>query len=151
LTFLAPLVAAAIAALSTVSPAYAKTPAEVFQEFELFGTWSPNCEAPPSATNPRVTWRPDGQQVLHTVTFDGRRAAIRDMVGDATVIDGQTLQITIMRSGKAALTVTMRVGEDFEQAVRSVGMDGHVFYDGGVDVATGHAALIDERCQASVS
>jgi hypothetical protein len=145
------MAAAAIGWLSIAQTASAKTPAEVFEAFGLFGTWSPICAWPASPTNPRVTWQPWGEQVLHTVTFGGGSVAIRDFVGAAVAVDDHTLRITIIRSGTASLTVTLRVGDDYEQAVRSVGTDGHVFYDNGADVATGRAALIDVRCQASVS
>jgi len=126
-------------------------PTDVFASLGLLGTWSPNCSGEPSTENPRVTWKAVGDMVVHTVSFDGRMVALRDTVGSAEILDDQDVRFTAVRNGNVALTITIRLLDNRVWTLRAVGADGHVFYDQGVEVATGKPALVDERCGALIS
>ena len=122
-----------------------------FERFGLLGTWSPRCSLPPSHLNPRVTWRVAGGVVVHAVTFDGRTVAVQDRVASADILAGHDMRIVEVREGGATLTVVVRLIGHHAWSMRSVGPDGHVFVEEGVEAATGKPTLVDERCEAVTS
>jgi hypothetical protein len=137
--------------LSFPATAVAADPAQVFERFDLIGTWSPDCSLPPSPWNPRVTYRNVFGQVLHTVTFDGRTIAVRDQVGTALAVGTDGVVFTVVRNGRPTLTVTLKFEFGRVHSDRSVGVDGHVYVDHGIDLSTGLPVLEDEMCAAANS
>ena len=131
---------------AAVSPTVA-----LFSAFSLLGTWSPDCELPPSLTNPRVAWHRQGDTILHTVTFDGREFAVVDRVGTASLIDAGTLTFSVIRAERLYATVIIRMENGRLQLVQSVTSDGHVIVDQGRYLATGRDVPADEPCSPAMS
>jgi hypothetical protein len=128
-----------------------RDPVDVFDSYRLLGTWSPDCTSNASQHNPRVTFQGRGGRLIHTVTFDGRKLALIDEVASATPIDATHLIFTVVRSNRLFATVTIRLEFGMLHIVKSVGADGRLTVDRGIDQSTGMPALVDERCEAAVS
>ena len=123
----------------------------LFSAFSLFGTWSPDCELPPSPSNPRAAWHIQGDTVLHTVTFDGHTFAVVDRVGEASLIDADTLTFTVVRAGSIYATVIIRMENGRLHLIRSVTHDGRVIVDLGRELATDRDVPSDEPCSPAMS
>jgi hypothetical protein len=133
------------------SVAASESAADVFEQFTLFGTWSPDCSKPASADNPRIIWKQAGSRVVHGVSFDDRTLAIRDSVGSAQAIDKDTVLLSIVRNHRPFATVTIGLAAGRLYIVQSIGADGRLIVDHGVEVATAKPALTDELCGVPLS
>jgi hypothetical protein len=129
----------------------AADPVQVFERYDLIGTWSPDCSLPPSPRNPRVTYRNVFGQIVHTVTFDGRTIAVRDQVGAAFPVAVDAVVFTVVRNGRVTLTVTLKKEFGRVHSDRSVSVDGHVYVNRGIDLMTGFPVLDDEMCAPAMS
>ncbi len=98
-----------------------------------------------------MTWQASGGAVEHTVAFGGTPAALRDYVGAAERVGDGQVRFTIVRNGRLALTVSVIVRDGRMQTRHSIGADGHVYYDGGIELQTGRPGLSDERCAPVMS
>ncbi|MGA3399240.1 MAG: hypothetical protein ABSC95_08465 [Acetobacteraceae bacterium] len=128
------------------------TPAEAFQAFGLIGTWSVDCRRVASADNPRIAWTAlSSGQVVHTVTLDGQTPWLIDTVTDAVILSNDELRFTVARRNGARLTATITMSQGLIQSTRSVAGDGTVLVDRGIEIATGKATMIYERCGMSIS
>ena len=124
---------------------------QAFRAYDLFGTWSPHCNQPPSPDNPRVVWRLQNGVILHQVSFDGTTAALTDQVGTGAAVGRDRVWFTSIRDGRFALTVTIRIVDGRIYPLKSSGPDGHVFVDHGINLATGAPTPVDEKCGVPVS
>jgi hypothetical protein len=124
---------------------------EVFEALGLIGTWSPDCQSPPSASNPRITYREFNGKVIHSVTFDGFRWAVIDEVGSAALIGRDKITLTVVRDQRIFATVTIQLRDGRLHILKSVGANGQVNVDREIETWTGRPALVDERCAAAIS
>ncbi len=84
--------------------------------------------------------------MAHSVDFGPRRPRLVDTVGTARILEPGLTEFTTIRDGQLALTVTVRERDGHLSAYRSVGADGRVYYDHGIQLSNGRPALVDERC-----
>lgn len=145
-------VVAAALLLAAAWPHVARADAvAAFRDFGLLGTWSPDCAKPPSRDNPRVRWSVSQGVVVHWVSFDGRQPALVDTVGAAEILGEDRIRVVSVRGGQAALVSVWEMSGDRLWAVRSEEPGGRVFYDRGMELATGRPSVPDERCGTPTS
>ena len=72
-----------------------------------------------------------------------------DTVASAVRLNDNQLRFTVARNGKPALTATVEGRGTKHQTVTSVGADGTVYYQNGIESATGKPSLLDEPCDVA--
>jgi hypothetical protein len=100
--------------------------------------------------NPRVYWQlQNSGPITHAVTFDGKTFALIDTVVAASHLSENRIRFSLVRHGKVWLTVTVERKGVKIHTVTSIGSDGTIYYNNGVEVATGKASLFDEHCNGA--
>jgi hypothetical protein len=98
-----------------------------------------------------VLWAISKDRVVHSVSFDGQTTAVINSVLSATILNDRDLRLTLTGSSDDPTAVVVRLDKDRIWAIHSASAAGHVFYDQGIEVATGKPSVVDERCEALTS
>lgn len=125
---------------------------ELFREFELFGTFAPNCSQPPAPTNPHVSVRQqDGNLVIEAHDVGPEYATNLYGVRAARRLGKDRLEIKVVFAPSVEVeefqTLELQIGKGTRRTLLNRVDGGVVRVRRGVAVANGSKTPLLKRCE----
>jgi len=141
---------ASVALFGSAQAAQQPSAATLYQEFDLFGSWAPNCAAAPSLDNPHVTVAANGLHVLERDDFGSGYETNRYDIVAAKRMDRDRLAVDVWFAQAGAAPqrqlIIIRIEKHTRRTMFTGTADGPPRVKDGIAVAAGKPTPVLNKC-----